>query len=85
LTSGKDDRVFRLDRVDDAACAAMKPYMMNEMLTLAEVGLAFGFNQHMEGDGEIIFRHACKLGLEIPCPSGRILPTAPGACPIGSK
>jgi hypothetical protein len=25
LTGGKDDRVFRLDRVDDAACAGMKP------------------------------------------------------------
>jgi hypothetical protein len=25
LTGGKDDRVFRLDRVDDAVCAGMKP------------------------------------------------------------
>jgi len=25
LTGGKDDRVFRLDRVDDAECAGMKP------------------------------------------------------------
>jgi hypothetical protein len=25
LTGGKDDRVFRLDRVKDAACAGMKP------------------------------------------------------------
>jgi hypothetical protein len=25
LTRGKDDRVFRLDRVNDAACAGMKP------------------------------------------------------------
>jgi len=24
LTGGKDDRVFRLDRVNDAACAGMK-------------------------------------------------------------
>ena len=22
------------------------------------------FNEHMEGDGETVFRHACKLGLE---------------------
>jgi bifunctional non-homologous end joining protein LigD len=22
------------------------------------------FNEHIEGDGETIFRHACKLGLE---------------------
>ena len=26
LTRGKDDRVFRLDRVDDAACAGMEPF-----------------------------------------------------------
>ena len=26
LTGGKDDRVFRLDRVDSAPCAGMKPY-----------------------------------------------------------
>jgi hypothetical protein len=25
LTGGKDDRVFRLDRVDDSECAGMKP------------------------------------------------------------
>ena len=25
LTGGKDDRVFRLDRVDSAPCAEMKP------------------------------------------------------------
>jgi hypothetical protein len=24
LTGGKDDRVFRLDRVDDAACATIR-------------------------------------------------------------
>jgi bifunctional non-homologous end joining protein LigD len=22
------------------------------------------FNEHMDGDGETVFRHACKLGLE---------------------
>jgi bifunctional non-homologous end joining protein LigD len=22
------------------------------------------FNEHIEGDGETVFRHACKLGLE---------------------
>lgn len=25
VTGGKDDRVFRLERVDNAACAGMKP------------------------------------------------------------
>jgi bifunctional non-homologous end joining protein LigD len=32
------------------------------MLAKAWPGLRF--NEHMDGDGEIVFRHACKLGLE---------------------
>ena len=31
---------------------------------LAKVGPGVQFNEHMEGDGETVFRHACKLGLE---------------------
>jgi bifunctional non-homologous end joining protein LigD len=31
---------------------------------LAKAGPGIRFNEHMEGDGEIVFRHACKLGLE---------------------
>ena len=31
---------------------------------LAKVGLGLRFNEHIEGDGETVFRHACKLGLE---------------------
>jgi bifunctional non-homologous end joining protein LigD len=31
---------------------------------LAKAGLGVRFNEHMEGDGETVFRHACKLGLE---------------------
>jgi len=34
-----------------------------EML-LAKAGAGIRFNEHMEGDGETVFRHACKLGLE---------------------
>jgi len=25
---------------------------------------SIGFNEHIEGDGETVFAHACKLGLE---------------------
>ena len=32
------------------------------ILAKAEVGVRF--NEHMEGDGETVFRHACNLGLE---------------------
>jgi bifunctional non-homologous end joining protein LigD len=46
-------------------------------MMLANHGIRF--NEHMEGDGETVFRHACKLGLEgivskrkdSPCRSGR--------------
>src|SRR5215470_15390338 len=33
-------------------------------MILAKVGIGIRFNEHMHGDGEIVFRHACKLGLE---------------------
>jgi hypothetical protein len=32
--------------------------------TLAKAGPGIRFNEHLEGDGAIVFRHACKLGLE---------------------
>jgi CheY-like chemotaxis protein len=33
-------------------------------MMLAKFGPGMRFNEHMEGDGETVFRHACKLGLE---------------------
>jgi bifunctional non-homologous end joining protein LigD len=33
-------------------------------MILAEAGPGIQSNEHMEGDGEMVFRHACKLGLE---------------------
>ena len=33
-------------------------------LILAKSGTGIRFNEHMNGDGETVFRHACKLGLE---------------------
>src|SRR5262249_25146647 len=33
-------------------------------MILAKAGSGMRFNEHMEGDGETVFRHACKLGLE---------------------
>jgi bifunctional non-homologous end joining protein LigD len=34
------------------------------LMILAKAGPGIRFNEHMEGDGETVFRHACKLGLE---------------------
>jgi len=33
-------------------------------MILVKVGEGIRFNEHMKGDGETVFRHACKLGLE---------------------
>jgi bifunctional non-homologous end joining protein LigD len=33
-------------------------------MMLAKAGPGIRFNEHMEGDGETVFRHACNLGLE---------------------
>jgi bifunctional non-homologous end joining protein LigD len=33
-------------------------------MILAKAGPGIRFNDHMDGDGETVFRHACKLGLE---------------------
>src|SRR5215472_8053197 len=33
-------------------------------MILAKAGVGIRYNEHMEGDGETVFRHACKLGLE---------------------
>ena len=33
-------------------------------IILAKAGPGIRFNEHMEGDGETVFLHACKLGLE---------------------
>jgi bifunctional non-homologous end joining protein LigD len=39
-------------------------------LILTKVGLGIRFNEHVEGDGETVFRHACKLGLEAVADAG---------------
>ena len=33
-------------------------------MILAKAGSGIRFNEHMEGDGETVFRHACRLALE---------------------
>jgi bifunctional non-homologous end joining protein LigD len=33
-------------------------------MILAKAGAGIRFNEHIEGDGETVFRHACKFGLE---------------------
>ena len=33
-------------------------------MMLAKAGPGIRFNEHIEGEGETVFRHACRLGLE---------------------
>jgi bifunctional non-homologous end joining protein LigD len=33
-------------------------------MILTKAGPGIRFNEHIEGDGETVFRHACKLGLD---------------------
>jgi len=33
-------------------------------MMLAKAGPGIRFNEHIEGEGETVFRHVCKLGLE---------------------
>jgi bifunctional non-homologous end joining protein LigD len=33
-------------------------------MMLTKAGPAMRLNEHMEGDGETVFRHACRMGLE---------------------
>jgi bifunctional non-homologous end joining protein LigD len=49
-------------------------------MILAKAGPGIRFNEHMEGDGETVFRHACKLGLE-----GIVSKRKESVHPIGSR
>jgi hypothetical protein len=49
----------------------------------AEIGLQL--NEHIAEPGDIVFRHACKLGLEASCRSASAHATVRGARPTGSR
>ena len=44
--------------------AALRRDPLKDHKATLEIILSIRFNEHMEGDGETVFRHACKLGLE---------------------
>jgi ATP dependent DNA ligase domain len=50
-------------------------------MILAKSGPGIRFNEHIEGDGETVFRHACKLGLEGIVSKRRDLPYRSGRSP----
>jgi bifunctional non-homologous end joining protein LigD len=49
---------------DDLRRASLERRKATLEIILAKAGPGIRFNEHMEGDGETVFRHACKLGLE---------------------
>src|SRR6266536_1030999 len=65
-----NDRVFlyAFDLIelngDDLRPDALEGRKATLEMILAKSGPGIRFNEHMEGDGETVFRHACKLGLE---------------------
>jgi bifunctional non-homologous end joining protein LigD len=54
-----------------------------KLVRSAELGIVL--NEHYEGDGEIIFKHACKLGCEASCQSGLARCIALAVRRIGSR
>jgi bifunctional non-homologous end joining protein LigD len=43
------------------------------------------FSEHLDGDGAIVFKHACKLGSKASSRSAGTCPTAPGDAGVGSR
>ena len=54
-------------------------------MILAKVGAGIRFNEHMESDGETVFRHACKLGLECVVSKRKDSPYRSGRSPYWLK
>ena len=61
-------KVLRSDRAERRRATPRDPLQVRKATlasTLAKAGPGIRFNGHMEcDDGEIVFRHACKMGLE---------------------
>ena len=57
-------RIGRTARAKAAGVAISLCASFAMEMILAKAGPGIRFNEHMEGDGETVFRHACKLGLE---------------------
>jgi len=52
---------------------------------LADAGPALRLSEHLDGDGAVIFEHACRLGLEGVIAKARARLIARGAAPPGSR
>jgi bifunctional non-homologous end joining protein LigD len=50
---------------------------------LADAGPALRLSEHLDGDGDLTFAHACRLGWRGWSPSGRAQPIARGGVPRG--
>jgi bifunctional non-homologous end joining protein LigD len=48
---------------DDLRRAPLERRKATLEMILAKAGAGIRFNEHMNGDGETVFRHSCKLGL----------------------
>jgi bifunctional non-homologous end joining protein LigD len=69
---------------DDLRRDPLEGRKATEMM-LTKAGPGIRFNEQMEGDGETVFRHACKLGLEGIVSKRKDSPYRSAARRIGSK
>ena len=72
-----DSRDLRREPIEDRKAELAK------LLRRAKPGLQL--NEHISEPGDIVFRHACKLGLEGSCRSVSARPTGPGGPMTGSN
>src|SRR5215813_6694545 len=49
---------------DDLRCDPLEVRKATLASIVAKAARGIRFNEHIEGDGETVFRHACKLGLK---------------------
>jgi bifunctional non-homologous end joining protein LigD len=55
-------------------------------IILASAGAGIQYNEHIEGDGETVFRHACNLAAsKVSCRSGSARPMSPAGRGTGSS
>ena len=70
------DDVRREPIEDRKRCLAGLPRLPHDGIAL---------NEHFDGDGAMIFKHACVLGSRVPYRRGSVRPIVPGALTTGSR
>jgi bifunctional non-homologous end joining protein LigD len=70
---------------DDLQRAPLEGRKATLEIVLAKAGSGIRFNEHIQGDGETVFRPPVSSASKALCRSGRTPPIVPAARPIGSR